>query len=333
MSIFAPSQDPVSVTVLLLPESSIMSLASAIDPMRAANRAAGRMLFDWTIVTFDGKAAELTCGIPVQPAAALSPACKGDALIVIAGFRQNAHASRKELGALGRAARGFRAIGGVEAGPWLLARAGLLDGKAATTHWEDLEDFASAFPNVDLRADRFVVDGNVFSSGGASPTFDMMLHLVRSRYGPSLALEVASTFVYDEAHAASDAQPLISLGRLEDNEPRAAEAIRLMEANIDAPLTIARIAERLTLSQRGLEMVFRKALNRSPGDFYLKLRLQAARRFVVDTMMPMQEVAIRSGFSSHTAFARAFKQTHALSPRAYRLQRQFPFRAAIPESD
>src|SRR3546814_3338226 len=81
---------------------------------------------------------------------------------------------------------------GVEAGSWLLARAGLLDGRAATTHWEDLEDFAARFPEIAVRPDRFVVDGRTFTSGGASPTFDLMLHLIRSRFGYPLALEVAS---------------------------------------------------------------------------------------------------------------------------------------------
>ncbi len=320
MSLFSPSPEPISVTVLVLPESSLMSLASTLDPMRAANRAAERKLFDWTIASFDGNPVMLTCGIPVPASAALTSTLRGDALIVISGFNQDRHAGRRELGVFAKAARGFRAVGGVEAGPWLLARAGLLDGKSATTHWEDFEDFAAKFPHVDVRADRFVVDGNVFTSGAASPTFDLMLHLIRSRYGTSLALEVASIFVYDEAHAATDAQPLVSLGRLSGHEPRVSEAIRLMEANVDAPLTIAAIAKRLKLTQRSLEIIFRKALNRSPGDFYLKLRLQAARRMVTDTRLSMQDIAIRAGFGSHTAFSRMFRQVYGTSPRAYRIK-------------
>lgn len=318
MRLFSPSSEPISVTVLLLPESSLMSLASTLDPMRAANRAAERKVFNWKIVTFDGQAVTLTCGIQIAADAPLAPTMRGDALIVISGFNQDRHTGRKELGVFAKAARGFHAIGAVEAGPWLLARAGLLDGKAATTHWEDFEEFAAKFPDVNVRADRFVVDDNVFTSGAASPAFDMMLHLIRSRYGSSLALEVASIFVYDEAHAATDAQPLVSLGRLNDHEPRVSEAIRLMEANVDTPLTIAVIAKRLKITQRSLEIIFRKALDRSPGDFYLKLRLQAARRMVADTRLSMQDIAIRAGFGSHTAFSRMFKQVYGLSPRSYR---------------
>ena len=318
--IFAPSDDPLRVTLLLLPESSMMSLASTLDPMRAANRVARRPLFDWRIVTPDGAPALLTCGVPVAAAGRLGKDCEGDALIVVAGFNQERHAGRAVLTELRAARRRFRALGGVEAGGWLLARAGLLDGHAATTHWEDLEDFATRFPEVAVRPDRFVVDGRVFTSGGASPTFDLMLHLIRSRFGYPLALEVASVFIYDEAHAATDAQPLVSLGRLAGYEPRVAAAIRLMEQRLDRPLTTAAIAKRQDISVRTLELLFRQALGIGPGTYYLRLRLQAARRLLLDTRLSMQIVAVRCGFGSHSSFSRIFRQHFAVSPSGYRRQ-------------
>jgi len=317
-AIFAPSDDPLRVTLLLLPESSMMSLASTLDPMRAANRVARRPLFSWRIVTPDGAPALLTCGVPVGAEGRLGRDCAGDALTVVAGFNQERHAGRALLAELRAAARRFPALGGVEAGGWLLARAGLLDGRSATTHWEDLEDFAARFPEVTVRPDRVVVDGRVFTSGGASPTFDLMLHLIRSRFGYPLALEVASVFIYDEAHTPNDAQPLVSLGRLAGYEPRVAAAIRLMESRLDSPLTTAAIARRLGLSARSLEMLFKQALGMGPGTYYLRLRLQAARRLLLDTRLSMQVVAVRSGFGSHSAFSRTFRQHYGFSPSAYR---------------
>ena len=318
ISIFAPSEAPLAVTLLLLPDSSMMSLASTLDPLRAANRVARRPLFSWRIVTPDGNPATLTCGVPVPAEGALRRDLTGDALIVVAGFNQERHVGAEALARLRGAARGFRALGGIEAGSWLLARAGLLDGLAATTHWEDLEDLAARFPEVNVLPDRFVVDGRVFTSGGASPSFDLMLHLIRSRFGYPLALEVASVFIYDEAHAATDAQPLISLGRLAGHEPRVAEAIRLMEAHLDAPLSTAAIARRLGVSVRTLELLFKRALEVGPGAYYLRLRLQAARRLLLDTRLSMQDIAVRCGFGSHSAFSRIFRQTYAASPSAYR---------------
>ena len=323
-SIFTPSDDPLRVTLLLLPESSMMSLASTLDPMRAANRVARRPLFTWRIVTPDGAPAPLTCGVPVPAEGRFGRELEGDALIVVAGFNQERHAGRALLTQLRGAASRVRALGGVEAGGWLLARAGLLDGHAATTHWEDLEDFAARFPEVTVRPDRFVIDGRCFTSGGASPTFDLMLHLIRSRFGYPLALEVASVFIYDEAHAATDAQPLVSLGRLAGYEPRVAAAIRLMESRLDSPLTTAAIARRLEISVRTLELLFRQALGIGPGTYCLRLRLQAARRLLLDTRLSMQVVAVRCGFGSHSAFSRIFRQHFAVSPSAYRRAHRDP---------
>src|SRR3546814_7564394 len=142
------------------------------------------------------------------------------------------------------------------------------------------------------------VDGRTVTSGGASPTFDLMLHLIRSRFGYPLAREVASVFVYDEAHAATDAQPLVSLGRLAGYEPRVAAAIRLMESRLDSPLTTAAIARRLEISVRTLELLFRQALDIGPGTYYLRLRLQAARRLLLDTQLSLDRKSTRLNSSN-----------------------------------
>ncbi|MDH3859800.1 MAG: AraC family transcriptional regulator, partial [Gammaproteobacteria bacterium] len=183
MNIFTSSDEKLCITLLVLPDSSMMSLASALDTMRAANRIAGRVLFDWQIATLNGKTARLTCDLLIEPDVALNADSSGDVLIVIASFNQQHHAGPAHLKLIKRVARNFSAVGGIEAGSWILARAGLLQNLSATTHWEDLEDFTTHFPGVDLKPDRFVIDGKVFTTGGASPTFDFMLYLIRIRYG------------------------------------------------------------------------------------------------------------------------------------------------------
>jgi len=188
MAIFAASEEKLRATLLVLPESSMMSLASSLDPMRAANRISGRILFEWQIATLNNKPARLTCDLMVEPDTRLDFDSGGDVLIVIASFNQQQHAGPAHLKLIKRISRNFEAIGGIEAGSWILARCGLLDSRAATTHWEDLEEFGTHFPGVDLRPDRYVVDEPVFTTGGASPTFDLILHLIRKRYGYPLAM-------------------------------------------------------------------------------------------------------------------------------------------------
>jgi len=317
-SIFIQEPTPLSVTLLVFSGSSIMSVASTIDPLRAANRITGEASFSWRIVTVDGEPAVTTSGVPVPPVARFDAAETGDVLVVIAGFGVAGHARHPVLSTLRRAVTRCRAFGGVESGSWLLGHAGLLDGRRATTHWEDLEDFASAFPAVDVRPDRYVIDGPVFTTGGASPTFDLMLHLVRSRLGMAAALDVASVFIYDEAHASSDAQPLVSAGRLDGYDPRLGLAIRMMEAHIDTPLTIAAIARRAGVTARTLEKLFAQAVGESPGRYYLRLRLSAARRLVTDTGTDMAMIAERTGFSSPATFSRAFRSAFKLPPARMR---------------
>lgn len=313
-TIFRSEREPLKVMFLVFSGSSIMCVASAVDPLRAANRISGETLFDFKLVSVTGEAPVTTCGLPVAVSGRFDAAELTDMLVVVAGFGTQNYATSALLAGLRRAARAARACGGVEAGTWLVARAGLLEGRSATTHWEDMEEFSTAFPGVDVRPDRYVIDGPVFTSGGASPTFDLMLHLVRTRLGMAAALDVASVFIYDQARAATDAQPLVSLGRLDGYDPRLAQAIRLMEAHVDQPLTIDAVARRAGVTARTLESIFRKSIGETPGAYYLRLRLSAARRLVVDTRIAMADIAGRTGFSSAAAFSRAFSRAFGEAP-------------------
>ena len=317
-SIFAPEPSTLRLTFLILPGSSIMCVASAVDPLRAANRVIGGKAFQWSLVSADGQAPTTTSGLPVAVEGRFDPRRATDVIAVIGGFGSRLETTSALIAGLGRAARHARAVGGIEAGTWLLGRAGLLEGRVATTHWEDMEDFSAAFPGCDVRPDRYVIDGPVFTAGGASPTFDLMLHLVRSRLGMAVALDVASVFIYDQARAATDAQPLISLGRLDGYDPRLAQAIRLMEAHVDRPLPVSAIARRCGVTARTLETMFSKAIGETPGAYALRLRLAAARRLVLDTTEPMAAIAARTGFSSASSFSRAFSRAFGMPPVSMR---------------
>ncbi|MBK5567854.1 GlxA family transcriptional regulator [Ensifer sp. SSB1] len=315
-------QSVIEVCVVILPESSIMSLASVLDPMRAANRISGRDVFCWRLLSADGKPVTLTCGIPIVVDGKFAQPLAGDALLVIGGFNLDRHVDKKFIGVLQECARHFDIVAGIESGCWLLGRTGMLNGRRATAHWEELEDFSQAFPALTVLGDRFVADGKFWTSGGASPTFDMMLHWITQRLGSALALDVASIFVYDQTHSATDVQPFVSLGRIETRDPELAEAIRLMERTLERPLTIAALTKRLSISQRKLELLFARGLSTSPGAYYLRLRLQVAHRLVRDSGSPIREIALRCGFDSLSAFSRAYSREYGMSPLKMRASRR-----------
>ena len=308
---------PITVDFLLLSGLSLMCLASGVDPLRAANRVSGRELFRWRMSSLNAQPVRTTCGVSI-PVDTAFDARRCDVLVVIAGFGVREGVGRGLLASLRAAAVRSQWVVGVESGPWLMAMAGLLEGRRATTHWEDLEDFQTRHPTLRVCPDRYVVDGTRVTTGGASPTFDFMLQFIRARFGNHLALDVASVFGYDESHAAHDAQPLLSLGRLRRHEPRVAAAIRIMEAHMDNPLTQRALAAKAGVTVRTLEKLFATSIGQSPGQFFLGLRLGAARRMVVDTRLSLGEVAVRCGFSSASSFARAFRRHYGTSARELR---------------
>ena len=318
MKLFLPSSAELAVSLLILPDCSMMSVACSLDPMRAANRIAGRPVFSWKILTLDGNPVILTCGLPIIADAKFGDVAAADMLIIIAGFDSHIHADKSVLARLVRSSPHYGMIGAIEAGPWLLARSGMLDGFRATTHWEDFEDFAGSFPKIEVIPDRYVVDGRFFTTGGASPTFDLMLYLIRSRLGTGFAMEVAKVFIYEETHRAADAQNLISVGRPGTGEPRIAAAIKLMQAHLDEPKSIQSIANFLNMSLRALEILFVRILQIAPGRYYRQLRFNAARRMVVDTGLSIQQIAVRTGFNSSSAFSRAFKNYFGENPMKLR---------------
>lgn len=320
-TIFTSSPDALTIAVLVLPQSSILEVASTLDPLRNANRHLGHDAYRWRVVSPDGRAVPLTCGIELPSTGALAQAEGADALIVIAGFRQAEVATRPLIRDLRRMAPRFRAIGGIDAGPWVLARAGLLAGHRATVHWEDLEDLAAAHPEIEVLPDRFVISGSRFTAGGASPAADLMLHLIRARQGAALAHQVAGSFI---TTARDGAEPQISArppARSTGLDARVTSAIARMEARLDSPEPAAATARALNLSPRRLEGLFRENLGLTPGAYALNLRLQAARRMITDTRHPLHEVALRTGFSSQSTLSRAFRRQFGQSPSSLRTSR------------
>lgn len=315
-AIFAAATAPLTIALFVLPQSSILEVASALDPLRNANRHLGHEAFRWRVVTPDGLPAPLTCGIELPSSGPLSHAIGADALIVVAGYRLADVATRPLIRDLRRIAPRFQLVGGIDAAPWVMARAGLLDGHRATVHWEDMEDLAATHPHVDVVPDRYVIDRNRVTIGGAVAASDFMLHLIRARHGAPLARQVAASFL---ATLRDGSEPQIAPQAQEPAlDPRIARAVALMEAQLDTPQPMAEIADQIGLSPRRMESLFRAALGVTPGAYALGLRLAAARRMVSETRHPLAEIALRTGFSSPATLSRAFRARFGHAPGVLR---------------
>ncbi|MEM6887055.1 MAG: helix-turn-helix domain-containing protein [Pseudomonadota bacterium] len=299
------SEKIFEVAVLVMQSTNTLSLAAAVDPLRAANRQAGRECYQWGFYTPRAETVTLTSGVqlPAQPVARLA-AC--NLLIVVAGFDLEAQSRPQLLASLRRLARGADCVAGIDGGPWLLARAGLLDGHRATTHWEDLEIFARTFPDIQVENARFVESGACLTSGGAAPALEMMLHLISAQQTVDLAQKVSGSFIYDAGVRPESPQQSVVLPR--HVPPLIARAHALVSAQLDVPFTMQDLARHLGVSLRVLQLHFRAHLGTTPQAHALALRLAEADRRVRYTREPLQEVALATGFRSQASFARAYRK-------------------------
>ncbi len=318
-NILQPEHRALKTALLVLDECGTLSFASAVDPMRAANRLADRPAFDWDYVTPTDAPVMLTSALTV-PGIPLARLQRCDLMIVVAGFQMARQATPSLLAGLRRIAATGATMAGIDGGPWLLAEAGLLDGHTATTHWDDLDSFATRFPNVDVQATRFAISENRLTSGGAIPAVEMMLHIIAARHGAGFAARVSNQFLYEVAPA----QTKTGTPKANHHSALTSKANSLMEAALDDPLPLAHIADRLGTSPRTLQQQFRLRLNTTPQDHYLQLRMAEARRLVTDTDMSLNDVAQATGFTSQSSFARAFRTAHGLSARDLRQDRAHP---------
>lgn len=317
-NILQPTLAPLSMGILVLPDSNTLSLAAAVDPFRATNRRASQKLFDWRFHTAQDSNVPLTSGLSVD--ANPLNTFNGDMLIIVAGFNLRAHCTPRLLAQLRQISNSGATLCGVDGGSWIMATAGILDGHIATCHWEDQEDFSQTFPQVHLVPDRYTISGSLWTTGGATPCIDLMLHLIATRYGKRLSERVASAFIYDQVQTGDSPQRRISTARIARKHPRIAGVLEIMDASLENPPNNAQLAKSIGVSTRKLELEFKSAIGQTPGSYFLDLRLTEARRRAIDTSASVQDIAIATGFGSQSSLARAFRAAFGQSITSLRSQ-------------
>lgn len=316
---------PTRVVLCLVPGFSIMGVASALEPLRIANRVSGREAFTWRVVSLDGASIAASNGITLGVNGGLLPELQAlsrgelpDLAFVVAGL----DVEKRRHGLLMRWVRALAkrdvVVGGISTGAWVLAAAGILDGKTCTLHWENIPAFAEHFPGVEVRQELCVMDGNVFTCAGGTSAIDMMLHVVASKLGAETAAQVAAQLILPAVRPLDQRQRGPIGRRLERADTRLGEAMRLMEESIGSPIALDELAGRLGLSRRQLERLFERDLGKSPAQYFLDLRLQRARHLLQQTELRVIEVAMACGFASAAHFSKCFRRAFGAPPHAVR---------------
>lgn len=313
MQIWHEGQKCRRIGVLLFDQFSNHCLANAIEPLRAANTLSRRNLYSWQFLGIEGRTLRASSGLPVTPDAALSQAEGGDYLFVMPSYGFRDHAGPQVLRSLRAAARRWRVLVGLDTGSWLLAAAGLLDGRRATIHWDERDALAETFPDVTVLPSRFVIDGDRISCGGVSTAFDLLLDLITRHHGPMLALEVAALFMH--------ATPAPMRGLRPSADATIHAAVALMRQNLETPLTIVELAAALGLTRKALARLFHDQLGAGPAVVARAIRLREARRLVEHSGYGIAEIATRCGYQDAAAMTRAYRAEFSQTPSQSRRRR------------
>lgn len=301
---------------LLVPNYSMIAFSLAIESLRMANRAAEKKLYTWSVYTLDGQSLEASNGLEVMPDDSIENAGNMAICFVCSGVDVTRCWSEMLRFALRKIASQKNIIlGALCTGSYLLARAGLLDGYKCTIHWENIASMREEFPNANFSDDLFQIDRDRITCAGGQASLDMMLKVISDRHGPKLAALISEQFMCERIRGTHDRQRVPLHLHLGANQPKLTEAVTLMEANLEEPISLDELSAYVGISRRQLERLFQKHLNCVPTRYYLNLRLNRARLLLLQTSKSIVDIALACGFISAPHFSKCYRDMFGIPPR------------------
>lgn len=318
-----------TIVFLMVPEFTMIAFTSAIEALRSANRMLGFDAYRWRLCSESGAPVTASNGVEITVKTTIADERRmigtpdrASLFLVCGGTNVEDYTTKAATGIVRELhARGI-GVGGLCTGAHVIATAGLLSGRRCAIHWENLPGFSEKFPKADVFADLFEVDGNIHTCAGGTAALDMMLSLIAEDFDDDLVNRVCEQMLTDRVRAATDRQRLPLRARLGVQNARVLSIIELMEANLSEPLSLLQIADHVGLSRRQIERLFRQEMGRSPARYYLEIRLDRARHLLIQSTMPVVEVAIACGFVSASHFSKCYRELYAKSPQQERAERK-----------
>ncbi len=310
--------------IVVFDDVTLLDVAGAAEVFAEANRFGGH--YDIKIASVDGCDVTTSIGARLGVTDSISSIASADTVLVAGSDNVPARAIDPALVAAVQAVAGrARRLGSICTGSFILAQAGLLSGRRATTHWRDTRLLARAFPDITVEPDAiFVRDGDVFTSAGVSSGIDLALALVEQDYGTELVRDVARWLVVYLKRAGGQSQ----FSALIETNPPPQSPLRVVTdaiaADPGANHSVRNLAARASLSTRQLTRLFRSELGMTPADYVQMVRIDAARA-ALDAGRTVTDTAHLAGFGSTETLRRAFVDHLGVSPKAYRDR----FRSAI----
>lgn len=317
---------PLDIVIVAAPQFNLAATTAFIDPLRAANYLRGEPRFRWELASQSSQFLIASNGLQITATRLEDLARTPDLAIVSSSWTPEAHADKTLLTSLRKWARFGAWMGGIDTGAFILAEAGLLNGRRATVHYEHINSFRELYPEVELTDALFVFDHERLTTCGGTASIDLGLRLIEATQGVELAEAAAAYIFHDRLRDPSEQQYADSRRSwLALSSTRLRTAIELMEQHLEEPLKIGSIADATNLSQRQLERLFRRHSNKTAARYYVDLRLDRARSLLTQTDMAIADIAIACGFLSPGHFSRAYKRRFQKTPQTDRIDGRIPF--------
>lgn len=310
-----------SFAFLLVNDFTLISMSSAVEPLRMANRISKKAVYRWKTLSETGAPVTASDGLSVNvdhsidDVDALSDI---DVLIVCGGWNIEANATESVVRWLrSLAGKGF-GFGSTCTGSYVLAAAGLLDGYRCSVHWENMGPMADLFPKAHVSRAVYTIDRDRLTCSGGTSPIDMMLHLIKRACGPDVSAGVAEQFIYERVRRSGERQRVPLKHLVGNQSEKLIVAVELMEANIREPISQVDIAEYTGVSRRQLQRLFERYLQCTPSRYYSRVRLDRARELLHQTSMSLVEISALTGFVSSSHFSKSYKERFGHSPSTER---------------
>lgn len=310
--------ETMHIGFLLMPEYTLSTFSNAVSVLRMANRLSDKELYRYSVFSLDGESVVSSAGLELKLDGSLKSTDDMQVLIVCGGYNIKDHCTRETLEALRAMDKKNIPLGGICTGSYVLASAGLLDGYRSTIHWENIASMREQFPKLNISSSLFVIDRDRYTCSGGISSIDLMLNLVASIHGHQLVQQISEQFTCDRVRTEKDPQRAPLQYLMGASQPRLVDAVTLMEANIEEPLSLDEVAEYVGISRRQLERLFNRYLHCAPSRYYLELRLSRARLLLLQTSIPVIDVAISCGFSTAPHFSKCYSDLYGKPPSSER---------------
>ncbi|WP_160116057.1 GlxA family transcriptional regulator [Candidatus Halocynthiibacter alkanivorans] len=301
----------------LAPHFSMLSFVAAVEPLRMANQLSGKSLFRWETRSEDGEAVKSSNGLSVSSDGVFDAVPAGATVLACSGNYPDEMITMGLAGFLREKWRKGHQVGSLCTGAYALAKAGILKGHEFTMHWENQKTFIEDQPGFRPSDRIYVIDRRIMSCGGGAASTDMMLDLIRSRFGATLARGVADMCLHLGSRSSEQRQRTPASLIYGTHNKTLLAVLDYIADNLAEEIDLEQLAATHQVSRRHVERLFSKHVGTPPNRYINELRLEHGRALLTETALKVTDVALASGFASPNHFSKLFRRRYGMSPQHY----------------